>query len=626
VFQLLEHCLERDPKARLRDIADARRLLVAAPAAANPSGSPWRGAGWLSLGIAAAAAAGFLGGALYSPRAPARGPAPVRRVTVPLPVVLPASTSGGGPTLAISPDGSAVAFTARMVGQNQLFVHRLVDGSTVSVRGPVNPNSPSFSPDGAWVAFGAIGGGFWRAATAGGEAEPFCAPSIGGGVRGTAWDASGRAFFGSALGLFEAPSVGQPCRLTLRTDGEREARFLWPQILPGGRGTLVTTSGISDDADSASIVVIPAGTTERRVVVRDARAGRLTKSGHLLFGRGHQVFAAPFDLERLTVSAGPVAVLDGVARGQFGAPLMDVADSGDLVYVPGQGPGNRLVWVTRDGRRSDVGAPRRHYVSPPRLSPDARRAAVSIGTADHFLWSYSLDTGSLSPLTSEDSHVAVWSPDSSRVAYPQRDGIAIKNLDTTGEVESVLEERPGGVPSTWSPDGKTIIGSRNAPDGSTELFAVAMADGTATTLLRGRHPFLGAEFSPDGRWLAYASSESGQLEVYVTDFPAARFKVKVSTDGGFAPVWAPSGRELFYVNGTSMMAAAVRLSPSIGFGRAIRLFDDVDLAVGNVTTYSVAPDGRFLLVEEGQPEITHRRQLTLILNWFEELNRLAPRK
>jgi serine/threonine-protein kinase len=326
------------------------------------------------------------------------------------------------------------------------------------------------------------------------------------------------------------------------------------------------------------------------------------------------------------MSAEPVLVLDGVAWGQFGGPLLDVSDSGDLVYVPGQGPGNRLVWVTRDGKRSDTGAPRRHYVSPPRLSPDGRSVAVSIGTADHFLWAYSLDTGSMSPLTSQDSHVAVWSPDSRSVAFSDGPGIAIKDRDTTGEAETVLGERRGGVPSTWSPDRRTIVGSRNAPDGSTELFALSLPEGTERTLLRGRHPFLGAEFSPDGRWLAYASSESGQLEVYVTDFPAARIKAQASTDGGFAPVWARDGRELFYVNGTTMMATAVRPGPSMAFERAVPLFEDIDLAVGNVTTYSVAPDGRFLLVEEAQPEITQRRQLTLVLNWFEELNRLVPRR
>jgi serine/threonine-protein kinase len=623
VRQLMQHCLERDPRARLRDIADARRFLDAAPPVMVPTDARARSLRWLAAGFGATVAAAFVGGALYSSRSAAPRDQPVRRVTVQLPVVLPASTSGGGPTLAIAPDGSAVAFAGRSVGQNQLFVHRLADGTTVGVRGPANPNSLSFSPDSSWVAFGAIGGGFWRAAAQGGEAEPFCSPPVGGGIRGTTWTDAGRPLFASVSGLFEAASVGGPCQLLVKTDGQREARFLWPQTLPGGRGMLLTVSGVSDDADSASIVVVPAGTAERRVVVRDARAGQLTRSAHLLFARGHQIFAAPFDLDRLAIAAEPVLVLDDVAWGQFGGPLMDVSDSGDLVYVPAQGPDSRLVWVTRDGRRSDAGAPRRNYVSPPRLSPDGRWVAVSIGTADHFLWVYSLDTGVLSPLTTEDSHVAVWSPDSRSVAYPQGQEIAIKNRDTTGAAETVLGERRG-TPSTWSPDRTTIVGSRNGPDGGYELFALTLAGGTTKTLLRGRQPFLGAEFSPDGRWLAYASSESGQLEVYVTDFPAAKVRAQASTDGGFAPVWAHDGSELFYVNGTSMMAAAVRPGPSIAFDRAVRLFEDIDLSVGNVTTYSVAPDGRFLLVEEGQAEIAQRRQLTLVLNWFQELNRLVP--
>ena len=412
-----------------------------------------------------------------------------------------------------------------------------------------------------------------------------------------------------------------PCQIVLELDGDREARFLWPQPLPGGRGILATVSGISDDADTASIVVVPAGTTERRVIVRGARAGRLTKSGHLLFARGPKVFAAPFDLDRLTTTAEPVAILDGVASGQFGGPLLDVSDSGELVYVPGGDGGNQLVWVTRDGTRSDAGAPRRSYVPPAVLSPDGRWVAVSIGTGDHFLWQYSMDTGTLTPLTSRDTHGGVWSPDSATLAFlRQRQGIAIKDREATGEPEIVLKG-PGG-PSTWSPDGTTIVANRPAPDGSHELSALRLRDRTTQTLLRGRSPFVGAQFSPDGRWLAFASAESGELQVHVTDFPAARLRRQVSTDGGFAPVWARNGRELFYLSGTSMMAAPVRPGASIEFGRPVRLFD-VEEAVGNLTAYSVAADGRFLFVEEGDAAVD-RRHLTLVLNWDKELARLVP--
>jgi Tol biopolymer transport system component len=149
--------------------------------------------------------------------------------------------------------------------------------------------------------------------------------------------------------------------------------------------------------------------------------------------------------------------------------------------------------------------------------------------------------------------------------------------------------------------------------------------GTTAAILRAQHPFLGAQFSPDGRWVAYASEESGQLEIYVTDYPAGQVERKVSIDGGSAPVWARNGRELYYVSGTAMMAAAVRSGASSGeFERPIRLFDGVDLAVGNVTTYSVATDGRFLFVEEADSDATGRNQITLVLNWFQELRRLAP--
>jgi Tol biopolymer transport system component len=406
----------------------------------------------------------------------------------------------------------------------------------------------------------------------------------------------------------------------VKLDGEREARFLWPQVLPGGRGTLLTVSAVSDDADSASIVVIPAGTTERRVIVRGARAGRVTASGHLLFARGHQIFAAPFDVDRLVMRADPVVVLDGVASGQFGGPLLDVSDRGDLVYVSGKDAGNRLVWVNRNGERSDAAAPRRSYVPPPRLSPDGRRVAVSVGTADHFLSLYSLDTGTLTPLTGHDTHGVAWSPDSRMVAF-QMPGVAIKNVETTREPEVVLEGP--GSPSTWSPDGTTIVGNRPSGAGGNELFALRIADRTTQTLLRARRPFVDAQFSPDGRWLAYASNESGRAEVYVTDFPAARFRKPVSTNGGSAPVWARNGRELFYISGAAMMAAAVRPGVEIGFERPVRLFDGIE-SVGNVNTYSVAPDGRFLFVAGGETDRPDRSQLTLVLNWHEELKRLVP--
>ncbi len=630
VRQLLRRCLARDPRERLRDIADARFLLETVQTAPIPVAVATQARGRiLLLSGAAATAAAFFIGAWSSSRSTAPPLAgAVRRVTVQLPVVLPGSTSGGGPALAIASDGSAITFSGKGLGQNQLYIHRLSDSTTTTIRGPANPFSPVFSPDGAWVAFGVNGRSapatIWRASANGGDADPFCslAPAESVGVRGVSWSEDGRVVFGSTAGLFEASAVGGSCQLALSLDGKREARFLWPQVLPNGRGTLLTVSGVSDDADSASIVVVPAGTKERRVIVRDARAGRFTKSGHLLFARGHQIFAAPLDLDRLVTTAEPVMVVDGVASGQFGGPLLDISDSGDLVYVAGRDMGNRLVWVTRNGARSDAGAPRRSYVAPPVLSPDGRSVAVSIGTADHFLWLYSLSAGTMTPVTRQDTHVAVWSPDGRMVSFPMQ-GIAVTNRESTGEPEIVLKGQ--GVAAAWSPDGTTIMYNRRSADGGDELSALTLRDRTTQTIIRARERVLGAQFSPDGRWVAYASNESGRLEVYVTDFPAAQIKKQVSTDGGSAPVWARNGRELFYVSGTSMMTAAVRPGAVIQFDRPIRLFDGVQMP-GPSTPYSVSPDGRFLFVEEGQPNTTDRSQLTLVINWINQLKRLVPTK
>ncbi len=623
--QLLRHCLVRDPKGRLRDIADARFLLQSVSPAPVPVQARRR---WLDVVLGAALATGLVAAGWYA-TGPQRssGAGPVRRVTVQLPAVFSTSTTGGGSSLAIAPDGSAIAFAARSAGQsNQLFVHRFSDATTTMVRVPTAASFPVFSRDSRSVAFTG-GGRVWRTLLDGGEAEALCATGALGNLRGTAWTDEGRVVIATNSGLLEASQPGGACPVVLETEGSSEARFLWPQVLPGGRGTLLTVSGVSDDADSASVVVVPAGSTERRVIVRAARAGRLTASGHLLFARGDQIFAAPFDLARLTITADPVVVLDGVASGQFSAPLLGVSDLGDLVFVPGQDISNRLVWVTRDGTRTDAGAPRRHYQPEPRLSPDGRRLAVSIGTGDHFLWLFALATGTLTPLVSgRDTHGAVWSPDGRKVAFPSYgSGIAVKDLEATAEPAVVLEAPglPSPTPETWSLDGSTIVIDRPSPGGS-ELAALDLATGTTRTLLRSSAA-PGAQISPDGHWLAYTSSESGRLEVYVTDFPSAQVKKPVSTDGGSAPVWARSGRELFYVSGTSMMAAAVNPGPSIEFGRPVRLFGGIQFATA-ATPFSVAPDGRFLLVEEAEGTETDRSQLTLVLNWFEELRRLVPHR
>jgi Tol biopolymer transport system component len=281
-----------------------------------------------------------------------------------------------------------------------------------------------------------------------------------------------------------------------------------------------------------------------------------------------------------------------------------------------------LVWISRNGTREDTGAPLRSYQPELRLSPEGRRVAVSIGTADHYLWLYELDTGTLTPLVAGiDAHGPVWSPDGGKVAYRGAGRLFIKDLESTGDPEAVLN----GTPWAWSPNGTTILFGRTAPEGGFNLLALDFRDRSERVLVRSRQLGFGAQISPDGRWLAYASDESGRLDVYVTDFPAARLRRPVSVDGGSAPNWASNGKELFFVSGSSMLSAAVVRGDPISFARPVRLFDGVDSA-GPATSYSVAPDGRFLVVQPSEDAAARRNQLTLVLNWDEELKQRVPLK
>jgi Tol biopolymer transport system component len=307
--------------------------------------------------------------------------------------------------------------------------------------------------------------------------------------------------------------------------------------------------------------------------------------------------------------------------------LLGISDRGDLAYVPGTRTGNQLVWVGRDGTRSALDLPRRSYQPEPRLSTDGRKVAVPIGDLDHYLWSLAIDTGVETLVRARDAHAPVWSPDGRKVAFPlygtgERNGLAIKDLESAGEPDVVLEDAQTSFPHDWSSDGATILLHRRAGE-RFELAALTLRDRTTTPLLSTRQPIEGARLSPDGRWLAYASVDSGRRDVYVTDLPAARVKKQFSTDGGFAPVWAHDGSELFYLSGGRMMAATVRRGTANDFDRPVALFDGLDVA-GNQTPFSVTADGRFLMVEAAPGGVTHIGQLTLVLNWVTELDRLVP--
>jgi WD40 repeat protein len=345
-----------------------------------------------------------------------------------------------------------------------------------------------------------------------------------------------------------------------------------------------------------------------------------------VFARGNRLLAAPFDLDALRLAGDPVVVLDGVAYESFGGATASLSDAGDLVYAPGTAPRRHLVWVTRDGRRAATGSPLRDYQPDVRLSPDGRHVAVPVGTGDHVAWVFTFDSGTLTPLFSRsDAHGYAWSPDSRRMAIPwYTKGLVIADRDLAREPDVVvpIDARSLNV-WTWSPQGSTVVYSVEAATSRHDLIALNVGDRTSRTLLSAPQGGFQAAFSPDGRWLAYVESAAGRRNVFVTDYPGLRLKTPVSIDAGVAPVWSHDGRELFYLRGMTMMSATRRAGDDLAFGRPVELFETALPPAG--VPYSVASDGRFLMVEDADPPSVSSSQLTLVLNWFDELRRLVPR-
>jgi serine/threonine-protein kinase len=347
----------------------------------------------------------------------------------------------------------------------------------------------------------------------------------------------------------------------------------------------------------------------------------------------------PVGLKRLEVKGVPVRVLDGVqqAVGPFG--LFGFSDSGMLAYVPG-GTSNALTlaWVDRHGVEQPVPAPPRRYTTP-RLSPDGNRVAVAILEGDDNqsssdIWIYDLVRGVLSRLTTANNNTnPVWSPDGKRLIYASVNSlenvlVSAPAVGSSAPAAYSLSKSGPRAPDSVSPDGKLVIGRAIAKPGSGNSFdvislAVGPSNGSDIAhFLDSKFPKANAQFSPDGRWIAYDSTETGTREVYVAPYPGPGERWLVSTGGGIAPRWARSGREVFYRNGSKFMAVDIQTSPEFHAGTPKLLFET---SSHDLVAYDVSPDGnRFLVLKPESTEAGRSDQVNIVVNWFRELRRRAP--
>lgn len=382
-------------------------------------------------------------------------------------------------------------------------------------------------------------------------------------------------------------------------------------------------------------------TGERRVLVEGGTHARFFPTGHLVYGSEGRVMAAPFDPARLEVTGSAVPIFeDRLWRVDPSAVMpFSFASPRSLIYIPSDRPIEKtLVWADHQGVIQPVGAPPRNYLTP-RLSPDGQRIAVTIAGDDRMdIWVYDLERETLTRLTFGGSdRNPLWSPDGKRVtftSFPEGPPeIFWKAADGSGPEERLMNgEGSESIPLSWSPDGQALIFSEYGnPLRSWDLW-VFSREGEPK-----RWPFLQTEFrerlaalSSDGRWIAYASNESGRREIYVQPFPGPGAKWQISTDGGTAPVWNPNGSELFYIDreSSTLWAVEVKTRPAFAVGKPRLLFQGKQVGgVGGglqAANYDVTPDGRrFVMVreEERQAEPT---QFNIVVNWLNEVRRLVP--
>ncbi len=643
--RLLERCLDRDAKRRLRDIGEARvafEQTLGTPDTVRAS-SGVRALPWV-MGLSTTIVA------LWALWRPAPTAAPPQRLSAELGAAASLST-GFGPAAILSPDGRLLSFVASQGGAQggpQLHLRRLEQFDAAPLSGTEGAGNTFFSPDGEWIAFFADGK-LKKVSVSGGEVVTLCDAAD---DRGGTWAEDGTIFFTPSgqpgVGLSRVSSAGgTPETVTTPDPASQEITHRWPQALPGGKAVLYTAGSTTlGNYEDASLVVHSLTGDTRKVLHRGGYHGRYLSSGHLVFIHEGTLFAAPFDLDRLEVTDQPVPALAGVSASpnNAGAQFAFSRD-GTLVYQRGEGLGlaTPIHWMEREGKLQPLRAAPGVYNNI-RFSPDGQRLALDIiERKNRDVWVYEWGRDTLSRLTFDpgEDRNPVWTPDGRRIAFSStRDDNAKQNLywlraDGTGEAERLTESQNPQVPTSWHPSGKFLAFQEINPQTSTDILILPLTGdeasgwkpGKATVFLNG--PFVEdlADFSPDGRWLAYASDESGRDEVYVRPYPGPGGKWQVSTAGGILPTWSQSRRELFYqTEDGRIMVASYNVEGDSFRPEKPRVWSPGFVPLSGDRTYDLHPDGDRVAVlkASGDEAETRRDHVTMIVNFFEELRRIAP--
>jgi Tol biopolymer transport system component len=642
---IIEKCLRKDPRKRWQSIGDVRlafeeRTTASTVAPATKTGMQWQ--------IAAATLAIALAVALWAPwRAAAPADRPLMRLSVDLG---PEAVVGPNITAAISPDARRLAYPARNPDGKQLLATRLLDQAKPTfLAGTENATDPFFSPDGQWIGF--FADNKLRKISVQGGAPVVLSDSS--NARGASWgdDGSIVAELVNTAGLMRVPAAGgSPQPLTTLKPGDATHR--WPQVLPGGKIVLFTANSNISAFDDASIETLSLQTNQRKTLWHGGYYGRYLpvsgSRGYLVYIQQGTLFGAPLDLARLELQGTPVPLLDDVASDPTtaGGQLDVAALPGAVVYRSGKAAARSwpVMWLDSSGKTQPLLQKPGTYYSPS-ISPDGRQLAIVLESGkDQDAWIYDTQRDSMSRLTYNSSGglYPVWYPDGKHIVFQLRSAgvsaIEWIRSDGAGEAMRLLEGNSERFPGSLSPDGRRLAYTELNSETGADLWTVALDLSDPEHPKAGKpEPFLRTPFnerdpafSPDGRWMAYTSTESGIAELYVRPFPGPGGKWQISTGGAEYPKWSRSARALFYESLTddSIMVAdytATADSFSASKPRVAASARMIDAA--GVPNWDLAPDGkRFVVFPAPDPAAGDRGSVhvTFLLNFFDELRRRIP--
>ena len=623
----IRKCLAKAPDERWQSASDLSTQLKwmadgsSATLAAQPAKGKkiWDRAGWLLSAALLLLAAGGLAW-WFKTKEPART------------VYYASPFNLGANDLTLSADGKVAAMVAYWEQGNKyvIWTYRLGEPSATVVEGTEGAMHPFWSPDGRWIAFFSQGK-LKKVDLAGKSVQILCDAPNG---RGGTWNKDGVILFTPDvfLGIHRVPAAGGVATEETTLDESRsESSHRWPIFLPDGRHYIYLAANFSGQSDKNALFLGELGSKQGRLLVPASSNGAYAEPGYLLYVRDNALIAQGFDVKTLSLAGDPHLLLrDIYYMPVLDLALFDVAGHGTLLAQTGFASGmSRLTWFSREGKPLGNLGPAGTYANPT-LSPDGKRVAFDQRAPDGRaigIWVQDLNVDTALRLTLHPSlnQAPSWSPDGKKIVFTSNrkliNKIYEKNSDGSGSEDEITDMKAGRMvnPWDWSRDGKYLL-ERN----ETELWYYSFAENKSRVYVKGPWVVRNAQFSPDGKYVAYATNETGDWEVYVSSFPDASSKWQVSRGGGEEPRWRGDGRELFYVSSEGkLMAVSVKLGTNFEAMAPVALFQTrrrQKISSQDIYTYTVTGDGQKFLFNT-QMEQREAAPLSIIRNWTAELEK-----